>query len=380
MSLFKKILKNVSKIIPSPVTVDFKTGGGRIVQEVAPYPKEVHWDDHVMIHKTNKGIEFVRTPDAQFEELPRYSFNANYVDIDGFRMHYVDEGPKNGPTILLLHGQPSWSFLYRKMITPLVAKGYRCIAPDLIGMGKSDKPISEKLHTYNQHCKWILDFIKQIDLTEINLFCQDWGGVIGLRLVGENEHLFASATMANTDLVVYKEVVNPLYIPSPIVVNPKVKNVKSALAKYAMAGMPISFQAWINYCLTTSKFTASDIMQMATSTTLSIEELKAYNAPFPSFIYCAGPRTLPSMAAGIETQTQGAWEGLQKFKKPFLSIIGLEDKLLGRRSIQKKMIEAIPGAKGQQHEQYEKAHHFIQEDMGEVLAERMDRFLKNIKS
>ena len=376
MSIKKKIFRAASKLIPSPITVDFKKGGGRIVQEVAPYPKEVNWDDTIPIHKTTSGLEFVRTPDSQFENLPDYSFAANYISIAGLRMHYVDEGPRDGKIILLLHGQPSWSYLYRKMIIPLVDKGYRCIAPDLIGMGKSDKPIQEKHHTYDNHCQWILAFIQELKLNQINLFCQDWGGLIGLRLVGENEDLFSRVVMTNTDLIVYPDGKNPLYIPNPLIVNPKVKNIKSALTKYAMAGMPTSFQAWINYCLTTHKFTASDIMQMATSTTLSQEVLNAYDAPFPSFIYCAGPRTLPSMAAGVLRQAQEAWEGLQKFNKPFLSIIGLDDKLLGRRSIQNKMIKAVPGAKGEQHEQYSNAHHFIQEDKGEVLAERMDEFIK----
>ena len=127
MSFFKKTIKNISKLIPSPITVDFKKGGGRVVQDVAPYPKEVNWDHQVSIHKTANGIEFVRTPDLQFEQLSGYSFQANYIEIDGLRMHYLDEGPKDGPIVLFLHGQPSWSYLYRKIITPLAKKGYRCI-------------------------------------------------------------------------------------------------------------------------------------------------------------------------------------------------------------------------------------------------------------
>ncbi|MFK7908189.1 MAG: alpha/beta fold hydrolase, partial [Chitinophagales bacterium] len=147
MSLFKKISKAASNVIPSPIEVDFNKGGGSTIQEVAPYPKEVFWDTSVPIRKTSMGIEYVRTPDERFENLPDYPFAANYTEINGLRMHYLDEGPKNGQVILLLHGQPVWSFLYRKMIKGLTSNGYRCIAPDMIGMGKSDKPIHEKYHS-----------------------------------------------------------------------------------------------------------------------------------------------------------------------------------------------------------------------------------------
>lgn len=375
MSFKKEIFKIISGLLPSPLKLDDAKGGGRVIQEVAAYPKEVNWDDSVPILKTAHGIEYVRTPDSQFENLDGYTYEPNYVEIDGLRMHYIDEGPKDGEIILLLHGQPAWSYLYRKMIDPLVAMGYRCIAPDLIGMGRSDKPVLQKIHTYDQQCEWILAFINEIQLQNINLFCQDWGGLIGLRLAGEHSEKFSRIVMANTDLLVNTEADNPLYIPNPIVINPKIKNIKKALAKYAMQGMPRNFQAWINYCLTTSELTISDIMKLATTSKLSESELAAYNAPFPSFIYCAGPRTLPSMAAGILDQTQPAWDGLKKFEKPFLSIIGLDDKLLGRRSIQRKMASNIPGANGQSHEQYEGAHHFIQEDIPEKLVNSIHQFI-----
>jgi haloalkane dehalogenase len=376
MNLYKKILKLVSQLTPSPVKVDFKTGGGTVIQDVAPYPKEVFWDTTVPIHKTSEGLEFVRTPEACFENLDGYNFKPNYLEINGLQMRYVAEGNQNGEVILMLHGQPAWSYLYRKMIPLLAAKGYRCIAPDMIGMGKSDKPLHQHYHTYDQHCADTLAFIQKTGLTNITLFCQDWGAVIGSRLVGENPDLFARFVLANGDLPDFTKDNNPLYIPNPVVINPKIKSLKGTLAKYAFADFATSFQAWILYALTAPKIRPSEVIDFATSTKLSAGILRGYDAPYPSFIYCAAPRTLPSMTAGIRGQTLAAWEGLKKYDKPFLSLIGLDDKLLGRRSIQKKWVAAVPGSKGQNHEQFEKANHFIQEDIGEIMADRTHEFIQ----
>ena len=374
MSLFKGIKKAAGSIVPSPIKIDFKKGGVRRIEEVAPYPKEVFWDETVPIHKTAEGIEYVRTPDERFENLPDYDFKPNYVEIEGMRMHYLDEGPKDGQVILLLHGQPVWSFLYRKMIKELVPKGYRCIAPDMMGMGKSDKPIKEAFHYYDRHCEMMLTFIQKLGLTNITAFVQDWGSLIGTRLIGENPNLFARLVLANGDLPLMTEETNPLYIPNPVVVNPKIKSVKD-IAKYWLKGMPDMFQAWVLYCLENTRNFIGDTMQQSTENTLTEAEMAAYDAPFPSFIYMAGPRTLPSMNVGLVGQQLGAWEGLKKFEKPFISFIGLQDNLLGRPKIQEKWIKSVPGAKGQAHEQFENANHFIQEDIGEVMADRVHRFI-----
>lgn len=361
--------------MPSPINIDFKKGGVRKVKNVAPYPKEVFWDNSVTVHKTDKGIEYVRTPEARFENLSGFDFEPHYVDIDGLRMHYLDEGPSDGQLILMLHGQPVWCFLYRIMIKDLVAKGYRCIAPDMIGMGKSDKPLKEAYHTYDRHCDNTLKFIKALGLTDITCFIQDWGSVIGTRLVGENPDLFARVVLANGDLPLLTEETNPFYIPDPVVVNPGIKSFKDII-KYWLKGIPDSFQAWILYCLQHTQNFIGAIMQQATVKILTKEEIAAYEAPFPSFIYMAGPRTLPSMNAGLVGQQLGAWEGLKKFEKPFISFIGLKDTLLGRPRIQEKWIKAVPGAKGQAHEQFENANHFIQEDIGEIMADRTDKFIQ----
>ncbi len=375
VSMIKAIKKILGNLIPSPIQIDFETGGGRYIGTVAPYPKEVLWDDTVTVHTSHHGIDYVRTPDDRFSNLPGYEFESNYVEIDGLRMHYLDEGPKDGPIILLLHGQPVWSYLYRKMIKGLVPHGYRCIAPDMIGMGKSDKPIKEAFHTYDRHCDMILNFIQQLELNDMTTFVQDWGSVIGTRIVGENPDLFARLVLANGELPPFTEETNPFYIPDPLVVNPKVKSIKN-IAKYWLKGIPYSFQAWILYCLQQTKPFIGEVMQMSTVNQLSQGEIRAYEAPFPSFIYMAGPRTLPSMNVGIIGQQLAAWEGLKKFEKPFISFIGLKDNLLGRPSIQKKWINAVPGAKGQHHDQFPNANHFIQEDIGEIMAERVHQFIE----
>ena len=375
MNFSKKLKRIASNFIPSPITIDFQKGGGTKIQEVAPYPKEAFWDNSVPIHKTATGLEFVRTPKECFENLPGYSFAENHVDIDGLQMHYVDEGPKDGEVILMLHGQPTWSYLYRKMVKDLVKNGYRCIAPDLIGMGKSDKPISEKYHSYDVHCQNILTFIQKLELKNITAFVQDWGSLIGLRVIGENPDLFARVVLANGDLPLFTEETNPFYIPNPVVVNPKVNGLKSAVAKHAFKGLTHWFQAWILFCLTSKNLFVGEVMKL-TSENLSDAEVAAYDAPYPSFIFMTAPRTFPAMNVGLRGQTLLAWENLQKFDKPFLSLIGLKDRLLGRRSIQKKWMAKVPGAKGQNHEQFENANHFIQDDIGEIMADRTHRFIQ----
>lgn len=374
MSILKRVKKATSKVVPSPIVIDFETGGSHMVEEVAPYPEGLV-DDTVPIHSSSSGWEYVRTPDERFRNLPDYQFEPNYIEIDGLRMHYLDEGNEDGEVILMLHGQPAWSFLYRKMIKELVKEGYRCIAPDLMGMGKSDKPIKEQYHTFDRHCENTLTFIKALDLINITAFIQDWGSLIGTRIIGENPDLFARVVLANGDLPLMTKETNPLYVPNPVVVNPEIKSF-SAIMKYWLKGMPDMFQAWMLFSLQNTQNFVGEVMQSSTVTKLTDAEIEAYEAPFPSFIYMAGPRSLPSMNAGIIGQQLVAWESLKKFKKPFLSLIGLKDNLLGLPRIQQKWTTKVPGAKGQNHEQFENANHFIQEDIGEIMADRTHQFIK----
>ena len=373
----RKLKKLIVKIIGSSIKID-REAKGRKIQNIAPLPKIVYWDNNVKIHKTQNGIEYVKTPSKCFLNLPDYNFNENYFDLHGIKIHYIDAGPSDGKILLLLHGQPVWSYLYRTMIHDLLSKGYRCIAPDLIGMGKSDKPISIKYHTYETHCENILTFINGLKLKNMTLFCQDWGSLIGLRIAGENPNLFSGIIAANAELPNFTKETNPLYIPETIEINTKIKSFVGAMAYYSIGGFAVeSFQAWILYCLTAPMVDIKSIMKLSFSRNFkkSDDILNAYSAPFPSFIYMAGPRTLPSMNAGITGQTLKAIEGLKKFEKPFLSLIGLQDNLLGTPRIQNRFIKMVPGAKGQNHEQFKEANHFIQEDIGEMMADRMHKFI-----
>ena len=373
----RKLKKLIVKIIGSSIKID-REAKGRKIQNIAPLPEKVYWDNNVKIHKTQNGIEYVKTPSKCFLNLPDYNFNENYFDLHGIKIHYIDAGPSDGKILLLLHGQPVWSYLYRTMIHDLLSKGYRCIAPDLIGMGKSDKPISIKYHTYETHCENILTFINGLKLKNMTLFCQDWGSLIGLRIAGENPNLFSGIIAANAELPNFTKETNPLYIPETIEINTKIKSFVGAMAYYSIGGFAVeSFQAWILYCLTAPMVDIKSIMKLSFSRNFkkSDDILNAYSAPFPSFIYMAGPRTLPSMNAGITGQTLKAIEGLKKFEKPFLSLIGLQDNLLGTPRIQNRFIKMVPGAKGQNHEQFKEANHFIQEDIGEMMADRMHKFI-----
>lgn len=355
-------------------------------------PECVSLDDGVPVQVTSSGVSFVRTPDKRFENLPGYPFKPNYVEIDGLRLHYIDEGPKEGEVVLMLHGQPSWSYLYRKMIPSVAKAGCRVIAVDLIGMGRSDKPIELGIHTYEQHIKWIKTFISILNLQNITLFCQDWGSLIGLRIAGDKPYLFSRIVVANGTLPIIRKGTNPFRVKTPVKINCKMKNVKfgdswlsSIVYSEYREKLPrfirriirvISFQSWINYALTAPDFTPSKIIEYVTVNTLTDEEAAAYDAPYPSLIYKAAIRAFPSMMAAVEEQNVKAWENLGNFKKPFLFLAGESDKNLGSKENQAEFVNHIPGANKQPHERFN-AHHFIQEDIGEMLADRVIKFIKN---
>jgi len=214
-------------------------------------------------------MKALRTPDDRFADLPGYDFEPHYVEIDGLRMHYVDEGPDDMAPVLLLHGEPSWSYLYRKMIPPLVAAGHRVVAPDLIGFGKSDKPTRQSDYSYAGHVAWMRQFIEALDLNNITLFCQDWGSLIGLRVAAENESRFDRIALGNGGL--------PTGDHEP----PKVFKIWRAFARWS---------PW---------FPIGRIIQKATVSDLSLEVVAAYDAPFPSAKYKAGTRAFPKLVPTV---------------------------------------------------------------------------------
>jgi len=337
-------------------------------------------------HNTPDGREFVRTPDEQFIDLVDFPYEPNYVDLDGLRMHYIDEGPKEGEVVLLLHGQPDWSYLYRKMIPIITAAGYRAIAPDMIGMGRSDKPTDIHTHTIYAHADWWLKFIHALDLKDITLFGQDWGGFTSLITVAHHPDYFKRVMVSNTALNLIPDPVLdiPLGINRedyPVDPDATVRTFDDFLQVcnekgYIKEDMSDFFQGWMTYALTGPELKASDnIARDFGGIELSDEEVRAFDAPFPAEIYMTGIRTLPSMASMIDQdKSLAAWEALKQFEKPFLTVFGEYDMLVGSEKIQNTLIDNIPGAKGLPHDRIP-AGHFIQESQGPEVAKRLVEFM-----
>jgi haloalkane dehalogenase len=236
-------------------------------------------------------MEFMRTPDDRFASLEGYAFQPHYLEVndgDGgsLRMHYLDEGPANGEPILCLHGQPTWSYLYRKMIPILTNAGYRVIAPDLIGFGKSDKPTQRSNYTYVMHVAWLDQFVNTLDLLQVTLMCQDWRGLIGLRALTQNTDRFARVIVANTGLPDAKGIPDEMAAPMHALFD-----TIPALAPTEMSTKlrenehGAGFMYWIKYCDSYPDLIISDVVSLSASGTLSAAEKTAYVAPFPTEAY-----------------------------------------------------------------------------------------------
>jgi len=340
------------------------------------------------ILRTIDGREFVRTPDVQFQDLPDFPYQPHYVEVDGLRMHYIDEGPEDGEIVLLLHGQPDWSYLYRKMIPIITAAGYRAIAPDMIGMGRSDKPTDIHTHTIYAHANWWLGLIYALDLKDITLFGQDWGGFTSLITVAHHSEYFKRVMVSNTALNLMPEPVLDIALglnreDYPVDPESEIRTFDDFLKVCQAKGhikedMSDFFQGWMTYALTGPELRASDnIRRDFGGIELTQDEIRAYDAPFPEEIYMTGIRTLPSMASMLDVDASlAAWEALKQFSKPFLTVFGEFDLLVGSRKIQNTLINNIAGAAGMAHDRMP-AGHFIQESQGEALAHRLVEFIAN---
>ena len=291
-------------------------------------------------------MQALRTPDERFANLPGYDFAPHYLMVDDteggeLRMHYLDEGPRDAAPVLLMHGEPTWCYLYRKMIPLLVAAGHRVIAPDLIGFGRSDKPSQRTDYTYQRHVDWTRNIVTQLDLTDITLVCQDWGGLIGLRLLAEHPERFARAVAANTMLPTGD------FDPGP------------------------AFLAWQKFSQETPVFATGKIIQSGCATPLSAEVVAAYDAPFPAESYKEGARQFPTLVPTTPDNpataaNRKAWEVLFKFDKPFLTAFSDKDPITAAAApVIRKL---IPGCEGQPHTTIVNGGHFLQEDQGEALA------------
>jgi haloalkane dehalogenase len=299
-------------------------------------------------------MKALRTPDERFANLPDWTFEPHYVEVpDGeggsLRMHYVDEGPAEAAPVLLLHGEPSWGYLYRKMVPGIADAGYRVVAPDLIGFGRSDKPSEQKDYTFERHVAWVTSFVEQLGLRDITLFGQDWGALIGLRVAAENPDRFARIVIGNGGL--------PTGDQSP----------------------GEAFLRWQKFSQTSSQFDIGRIIQGATTTNLPDDIVEAYNAPFPDDSYKAGARIFPTLVPTTPDDpaapaNRKAWAVLRTWEKPFLTAFSDSDPITkgGDRVFQ----SLVPGAQGQPHVTIESAGHFLQEDRGEELARVVVDFIR----
>lgn len=346
-------------------------------------------DSEPEVMTTADGVQFVRTPEACFQNLPGFPYEARYLEIDGLRQAYVDEGPADADPILLLHGQPSWSYLYRKMIPVLVDGGHRVIAMDHIGMGRSDKPIDIEDYSYLGHVDRLEKFIEALNLDHITLFCQDWGSLVGLHVAGEHPEWFDRIVVGDGTLPVIPAGIQPF----PPVENPEELNTE-IVAPFAaippeqppfydedgnrlIPGDPReTFGHWIAYAMTAASFHAAEVVEALTYFDLSPEEEAAYDAPFPSRVYMAGPRVFPSLVNDLPGVNDDAWAGLTGYEKPFLTIWASNDPgNLGRQETQDNLINNIPGAAGQPHTRLAEASHFLQDDQGAEIGRRMVEFI-----
>ena len=298
-------------------------------------------------------MEALRTPEERFADLPGFPYEPRYVEVgsgdDRLRMAYVAEGPADGEPVLLLHGEPSWSFLYRRVIPGLVDAGLRVVAPDLIGFGRSDKPTRPEDYTYARHVEWLRQALfHRLDLRGLTLVGQDWGGLLGLRLVAEHPDRFARVVAANTGL---------------------------PTGDHRMSD---AFLAWQRFAATSRRFDVGRVIGNGTLSDLPPEVVAAYDAPFPDDSYKAGARVFPSLVPTrpddpASAANRAAWEALARWDRPFLTAFSDGDPITaGAERVFQKL---VPGASGQQHVTLRGGGHFLQEDVGPELARVVAAFV-----
>jgi haloalkane dehalogenase len=299
-------------------------------------------------------LEILRTPDERFENLPGYPFQPRYVEVpDGeggvLRIHCVDEGPADAEVVLCMHGEPSWSFLYRTMIPTFRREGYRVVAPDLVGFGRSDKPVRREDYTYQRHVDWMQAWLVSLDLKHVTLVCQDWGGLIGIRLATGSPDRFDRIAVANTGLPTGDAQIGDAFLAW-------------RKASQEMPVMPIA-----------------GIVQGGCVRGLAPEISAAYDAPFPDESYKAGARMLPALVPiapddPASHANRRAWELLRSWHKPFLTAFSDSDPITGGGDA--IFQQEVPGARGQPHTTIRNAGHFLQEDAGEELAREIVGFMR----
>lgn len=298
-------------------------------------------------------METLRTDDARFVDLPGFPWQPTYISTsDGLRIAALDEGPRDAPAVLLLHGEPSWSYLYRHMVPVLLDAGLRVVAPDLIGFGRSDKPVHEADYTYARHVEWLRSALFDgLDLAGVTMVCQDWGGLIGLRLVAEHPGRFARVVVANTGLPdgTYR--------------------------------LPQAWWDFRNFVARTPDLPVGLLVSFGCTTTLPPEVVAAYDAPFPTAAHKAGARAFPDLIPQTlddpaAQPNQRAWEVLRTFDRPLLCAFSDGDPIT--RGADGRFTATVPGATGQPHTTIVGAGHFLQEDRGHELADVVVHWLRGL--
>lgn len=322
-------------------------------------------------------MKILRTDDDRFANLAEFPFTPQYTAVDNqgetdLRMHYLDEGPEAGEVILCLHGQPSWSYLYRKMIPLLSSQGYRVIAPDLIGFGRSDKPAARDNYTYANHVHWLSSFVDRLQLRQLTLVCQDWGGLIGLRTLALQPDRFSRVVASNTGLPDAQGMSPDMAAPmrelfATIPALPPAE-MSAMLVKNEMGA---GFMYWIKHCSEYADFSVSAVMNLTARSSLSEAQKKAYDAPFPSEEYQQGARQFPSLVPIFPDdpevlRNREAWKELGKFNKPFLTAFTDSDPVTAGAHV--RFQKEVPGAQNQPHMTIKDAGHFVQEDAGPEFA------------
>ena len=295
-------------------------------------------------------MKVLRTPDERFADLPGWPYEPRYAEIgDGLRVHYVDEGPADAAPVLLMHGEPTWAYLYRHMIPVLVDAGHRVVAPDLVGFGRSDKPADTADYSYGRHVEWMRQLLfEHLDLRRTTFFGQDWGGLVGLRLVAADPDRYDRVCVANTGL--------PTGDRKPT----------------------DAFLAWQRFSKESPKFEIGKLISGGCAQRLAPEVVAAYDAPFPDESYMAGARIFPSLVpTGVDdpahADNTAAWEVLRRFEKPFLCAFSDGDPITAGG--ERVFLREVPGTKGQPHTTIEGGGHFLQEDKGPELARLLIDFV-----
>ena len=291
----------------------------------------------------------LRTPESRFAAIPDFPYEPHFLEIGGLRIACIDEGPRDAAPVLLMHGEPTWSFLYRKMIPPLLAAGHRVVAPDLVGFGRSDKPSHPADYSYRNHVLWMNAWLEAMDLRGITLFCQDWGSLIGLRMLTHAPERFARVVLSNGGLPIGQ-----------------------------VRSVPTAFKIWRAFARWSPWFPIGRIVSALSASGLAPREIAAYDAPFPTRRHRLAarlfPRFVPTTPEDPErSANEQAWRVLDTWDKPFLTLFSTGDPITrgGERPFQKR----VPGARGQPHTLIPGAGHFVQEDKGAELAQKIHEFI-----